>query len=545
MSSNTPALENTLDAFLSNHQLLKPGRPTTFVVAYSGGKDSAALLGALNQLKATKYPQLSIVAAYYWHAWRPGEHDMEVIHKACQQHKTPWVVLSPNLTLPKTEAAARDDRYDQLGKLALSLGGATILTAHHQDDQLETILFRLCRGTGIDGLKGIPAIRDHAIDAEQGQCVTIARPFLDVPTVDLIRYVKINKIAFHDDVTNLDTSHSRNFLRHEVIPKLDEAFPQFRHALLGITAQVEDYAKLAQVAIQDYWQRLFDAETETLDYGTLLALRPEIRHAVIRRFLEHAGIHPSPSRLGQVNRFLDGIGRSPQPTSLMSLTANRYLTIYRGKVSIEAPKKTGCDPVSFQAPCAFSVPSLGISVYIEAIPIENRPRSINYKALKPTEAYVNLSNFNHKTFTLRTRQDGDRITPLGMSEPMKLKRLLNNRGISRFDRDNIPLITYEQTVLWAIGVEMNEHIKTKNVPTHYIRIEALNKDKNSNALPETLMELSRHWPGAESTTPSREEDTNALAVDSTETDPSNHPDIGFSPALATLDTDEYTPLEAD
>src|SRR5688572_19290182 len=146
-----------LESVMENLQaegLLQAAPRTNLVLVYSGGVVSTALLFFLNDLKQ-KLP-LDLIAAYFIHVWRDiPPKDLQMVHQNCIQANTPLVIIQADLNTPKTESAARQARYRQLTHLAHDLHANAVLTAHHADDQIETLLFRILRGTGIDGLSGI------------------------------------------------------------------------------------------------------------------------------------------------------------------------------------------------------------------------------------------------------------------------------------------------------------------------------------------------------------------------------------------------------
>ena len=481
-------LEQHLEQFLRRQQYLDVHTPVRLVLAYSGGKDSTALLEALYQLKTKKYPNLQIYAAYYWHAWRPVEHDLEVIHQNCWHRKIRWIVLTPDLTLPKTEANARDDRYNQLSKLALNIGAKAVLTAHHLDDQIETILFRLFRGSGLEGLKGVRESRTHIVNET---AVTILRPFIEIPANELERYGKIQKVVFAHDPTNDSTAYKRNYLRHEIIPKIAEAFPQFRNSLKRLIQQAESEVFLSKLAINERWEALYDQENNSIDFITLLQMTPSLRNAILRRFLMENNISCNFDRLDVLNDYLSGTEHAVKASSIFSLGDNIYLSLYRNRLTIQRPDKKTISPIPLTIPTSLCIPELGYQVTIREITGEVKSKHIDFKSLSPMEAYLDLSKYIQKPLTLRVRQDGDRIHPLGMKESIKLKRLFNNREITRFDRDNILLLASEDEILWAIGVEVSENAKIKRYPTHHIVIKPI-ETQETPALPPN--ELSQLFP---------------------------------------------------
>lgn len=463
------SLKEQLHEFFTQHQLLGRDRQVHFVVAYSGGKDSTALLHSLAQLKAESQIPIQITAAYYWHPWRPLQQDLMIIHQNCKRLNIPWVNLTPNLTLPKTETAAREDRYQQLSRLCYDLNATALLTAHHQDDQVETILFRMMRGTGLDGLTGIPPLRLLPLDEERH--VKLARPFLDVPRSAITDYIQQHHLAFVEDPTNADTSIKRNFLRLEIVPRLKTAFPQLEHSLVRLAELAEGELEIIHSKMDEIWDEVYDKKTHSLDEVLFSQLSQPFQRRIIRRFLEQLDLEAGYQQVMDVIAFIEGKHRKLNAPSLFSLGKELFLSIYRNRISVEKPQKQDILPLPVHIPGAVCHRDLHATVQIIPLTPEQRMKPIDYATLPKDEAYVDLSRFEGKELILRTRKEGDRIKPLGMKTPIKLKRFFINRFISRFERDSILLLTNEKEVLWAVGVGLSEDIRVKDRPTHLITIK--------------------------------------------------------------------------
>ena len=187
----------------------------TVLCAVSGGRDSMALLHIL--LRLAEGTGLGVAAAHFNHHLRPtADRDEQFVRDWCREHGVPFLAGSGDVRAAGTgvEDAARKLRYAFLEKAADRLGASRIATAHHRDDNAETVLLHLLRGTGLRGLCGIPPVRGRII-----------RPLLEISRGEIDAYVAENQIPYVEDETNGDTAYTRNRLRLEALPLLEEISP--------------------------------------------------------------------------------------------------------------------------------------------------------------------------------------------------------------------------------------------------------------------------------------------------------------------------------
>lgn len=212
--------------------LKKPSLPEAahYVVAFSGGSDSAALLHRL-----AHYPPLNnkLSAIHVNHQIHPDSDQWaKNCTRQCQQYGIPCVVKVVN---PKKsdENSLREERYKAIAQHIDSLPGKTcLLTAHHLNDDIETLLFRLLRGTGLNGLAGMTAYGDY-------MGINIYRPLIDTPKSLINQYLAEHNILWLDDSSNRDTSYDRNYIRHKIIP----AFSHLRPDALQRICDTRDHLK--------------------------------------------------------------------------------------------------------------------------------------------------------------------------------------------------------------------------------------------------------------------------------------------------------------
>jgi tRNA(Ile)-lysidine synthase len=180
---------------------LQPGR---YVVAVSGGVDSVVLLDLLH-----KMPDMQLVVAHYDHGIRPdSDVDRRLVGQLARTYGVPFVYDEGNLGPATSEATARKARYDFLHTVIKQINANSIVTAHHQDDVVETALLQLLRGTG---RKGMSSLKSTDI---------IKRPLLHIPKRELQLYAIEHNLVWREDSTNKDTKYKRNYVRKHLVPKL-------------------------------------------------------------------------------------------------------------------------------------------------------------------------------------------------------------------------------------------------------------------------------------------------------------------------------------
>ena len=209
------------------------------LVGVSGGADSVALLRALHA-NCPIHPS-RIVAAHFNHGWRGAESDEDAafVEQLCANLNIKSIRGSAEPGSDRTEAVARQQRYEFLESTAEQIGARYVATAHTADDQAETVLHRIIRGTGISGLGGIPRIRNLS------PAVTIIRPMLEFRRCDVEAYLESIGQAFRHDSSNEDVTYTRNRIRNELLPQLNAGFnSDTTGALLRLSDLSVEYQQL-------------------------------------------------------------------------------------------------------------------------------------------------------------------------------------------------------------------------------------------------------------------------------------------------------------
>jgi tRNA(Ile)-lysidine synthase len=284
------------------HTVLKPflAEPSKMIsLAYSGGVDSHVLLNLLIEI-IPNYPQHRFHAIHVNHRLSPNADKWQnYCEEFCRAHQINFAAVNVNvkrLAGQSLEAVAREARYKAI--LENTPDEGVVLLAQHQDDQLETLLLQLKRGAGPKGLSSMA----FCSDSDRG--IKLVRPLLDVSQQQINEYAISNKLHWQEDESNQNIAFERNFLRHQIIPKLTEQWPQFAQSV-GRTARLcAEQQQLLDEVSREKLEVLRD-EDNTLDVKGLLAYSQPWIYQLVRLWLSQQAITmPSQAILQQLPNLL-------------------------------------------------------------------------------------------------------------------------------------------------------------------------------------------------------------------------------------------------
>lgn len=403
------------------------------LVAVSGGIDSIVLLHLLHRLKERFALHLSV--AHFDHAMRADSaSDATFVNDLCAGWNLPCNIRRTTVSLC-TENAAREARYRFLFATSARIGANRIATGHQADDQAETVVFRLIRGSGLAGIAGIPARRGR-----------IVRPLLAFRREELAAHAREHGLEWREDPTNRDPAYAvRNRIRHEVLPALERARPG---AIRSIVAIAEDAA-----SAESAWNRIIDDVERSvavrssdgafqLARDALLRYHPHVRARVIRRILGRFG--PAPGRAA-TEAALDFIRRGASG-AILELRGGLRLERHFDRLVIRpAP-----EPLSADRPLVIGEPRGGQG---EAT-IGGRRLHIVWSLGGNAGAGV-AESFDPTALRfpleLRAWRPGDRLRTNAGTR--KLKKIFVERRIARPDRASTPVLVQDDgRVLWIVGL---------------------------------------------------------------------------------------------
>ena len=418
---------------------LVPGFPhTPLCVALSGGVDSTALLAALAGIR----PRLhNIRAMHVDHGLRPDSREWaQHCRDLARRLHVPLQVLTTKVArAPGTslEAAARDARY---GLLASALKpGEALLLAHHADDQLETVLLQLLRGSGLPGLSAMPASAPFA----QG---ILARPLLSRSRDELEAWVRGQGINWVDDDSNADESLNRNYLRRRILPLIRERWPGSASAVARSARHVAE--------AQSMLDRLARADIERASYGESLSVKilrtlPTDRlNNALRFWIARAGLRvPDTRRLGEISGPLLKAREDANPfvdwgeEGARVQRQSELLTLARRSDAVAwHPRTTNSRASASNSPSVEpSPPPLLVWSWRDA-PAFDLPGDLGKLQLEPDDhGPIDLDVLPHP-LVVRWRRGGERLTPRRGGPRRALKSLLQESQVSVSERLRLPLL---------------------------------------------------------------------------------------------------------
>lgn len=422
---------NKLCAFVREREMVQPG--DTVIAAVSGGADSVALLFALYLLKDKL--EIKLEAVHFNHNLQArGEEslrDETFVRTLCDRYDIPLHVGSAYVTAGEKglEAAARDARYGYFRNL-----NGKVATAHTADDNAETVLMHLVRGTGLKGLGGIAPIRGNLI-----------RPMLTCTRQDVLNFLEEWCLPHMEDSCNHGDAFLRNRLRHHVMPYLKEENPRLP----------ENLSRMALRLREDEEVLSCQAVFETLPSVDTLKMMPAaIRSRCLERFLKENGVsEPEEKHL----LALEALLHSDRPSARVSFSGG--VTVARQYDRLVALKEqASLQPVELRIPGVTELPGWRITC-TEAERVLNTPDTFT---VVPEGAVI-----------LRSRQSGDRIRLSGGSK--SLKKLLIDRKIPAAERDNIPVIADETGILGVYGIGVHQDRSSQDLPAINIHIDKREK----------------------------------------------------------------------
>jgi tRNA(Ile)-lysidine synthetase-like protein len=251
---------------------VQPGR---YVLAVSGGVDSMVLLNLLQDR-----PDVQLTIAHFDHGIRADSvEDRRLVETAARFYGLPFVYHVAELGPKASEAAARNTRYEFLQTVRQAAAAQAIITAHHQDDVLETAILNMLRGTGRQGLS--------ALRSRSG----LERPLLHVPKIDIVKYAQERDLIWREDSTNEDETYMRNYVRRQVVPRLDS---EARNKFMDI---IEDNRRINQALDQELIHHLhYQTQAHTIDKRWFASLPHNVAREVMAMWLREHGLRSFDSK---------------------------------------------------------------------------------------------------------------------------------------------------------------------------------------------------------------------------------------------------------
>jgi len=453
---------------------LSPLTGEKLVVAVSGGPDSVCLLHLLSRLRGRFGYELHVAHLNHMLRGQASDEDATYVREFAGSLGLPVSVrLRDVRSLREThhtslEEEARRQRYLFFAEVANESGAKAVAVGHTSDDQVETLLLHLVRGTGVVGLRGMQAVSRWR-SSESGLETTIVRPLLSVRREQTHSYCEVHDLRPRIDASNWSPRYLRNRVRNELLPLLASYNPRVCEALLrtGVIAG-DDLAYLQEEA-----QRAFGRMVEEVPHGLRLDLRPlRSCHHALQRYIMREVLRRLLGDVADIEwahlQSMMAALYKPAGTEL-SLPGDLQLRIgYDSCIVVKGvdayspfPPIEGEHPVPTPGRANFDAWHAVASVLPASVAIEDAGRWV---------AFLDLDRTGER-LVARRRRNGDRFQPLGMSAPKKLQDFFVDAKIPRAWRDGIPIIATPKDIVWLAGWRIDDRFKVTPDTTRMLRLE--------------------------------------------------------------------------
>ena len=452
-------------ATIKKHNMLSDG--DSVIIGLSGGADSVALLYSLHFLKE-KY-NLTLYCLHINHGIRGkvADSDLEFSERISKRFEIPFhsefidiplIAKEQNLS---HETAGRQARYKIFLKYSKLLNANKIATGHHSDDQAETVLMRIIRGTGSFGFKGILPVRENFY----------IRPLLGVSKQEILDLLKDENIPFKTDLTNFDNYYFRNKVRNELFPILKTLNPKIKKRLCVMREILSDENDfLAQES-----SRLFSSIAK-IDSGEVFFNIEQIKphHIAMQRLL----IKKALTKVLQIDTDIDfnliesGVLCLNYKSFCKSISIGNLIFAkdkYRFQICKQTKnKETQTISYKIDGTGEHTLPFFGLTLKIEYM-----DPSANTKQGDQSKAFFD-SNKVSFPLQVRTRAEGDVFKPLGLNGKKKLKKFFIDEKINQNDRDKTPIITdFSGNIMWVCPIRISSLFKTDRSTKKILKITAI------------------------------------------------------------------------
>ncbi len=464
---------------IEGYDLIRQGE--TVLCAVSGGPDSVAMLHILKDLNEVQQLNWKIQIAHVNHGVRGKacDDDEEFVRELAGKLKLPFHATKVDVKAHQKsekmtmEEAGRELRHDFLELKAIEIGAQKIAMAHSLDDQSETILHRILRGTGLRGLKGMAPIRV----VSKKHDLFIVRPLIEIERYEIEAYLREKGIPYKTDLSNYDTSITRNKIRHKLLPMIEADFnPRAKMALvkLGQTAG-SFYLLLREIANEVYENtKMISKEGEVcLSVEEFGKLPPAIQTLIIDR-----AVKTVLGRVPQLNfeHYLEIISLCGEQAFQKAIRLPRGLEARReGYILKIARPQAPPPPIKFahrkiKVPGRTLIPKLNLQIDVEMqegkiVGLKDYIKNKDY-----TEEIVDFEKLQGP-LSVRLRKGGDHFVPLGSRGTTKLKKFFIDNKVPKPVRDRVPIVTDGANIVWVVGYRIGDAVKITDATKKVLKLK--------------------------------------------------------------------------
>ena len=431
------------------------------LVACSGGIDSVTLLFVLREISHDLPLDLGIAHVNHLLRGQESDRDEDFVKGLADRFSIPCYVKKANVqdearkSGKSIQHAGRDIRYRFFDEIADALHFNRIAIAHTLDDQVETFLLRIVKGTGIRGLSSIPIKRERII-----------RPFLPMYRSGIEEYAKTRVISFVNDSSNSKIQYERNFVRREIVPVMERLNPAVKEKIFALLRDLATINTVFEHEANEFLnkKRRDKNGSITLDVVDLLKLNEEVRYRVLLRLFQE--VEPTFFPLREHIQLIEKVLKGKRPNLSATFPRGTIVRKTYGHITFtkeqEAPQVEGnfkvISGMNTIAPLGLTLEVTEMNEQSGAIPIA------------PHIAYLDLEKLGG--LFIRTFIAGDRFVPLGMNQEMKLKDFFIGRKIPKEKRRQIPLLVSHSDIIWVVGYRIDDRYKVTKETHRVLKVVA-------------------------------------------------------------------------
>lgn len=437
-----------------------------WVLGFSGGPDSVFLLEALLEFKKREDIELEIVLVHINHLLR-GENsdgDENFSRETAKKHNLKIYVKRAEIEKMSQEKkigleeAGREIRHNFFHETLGKENCSRILLAHNKDDQIETFLFRLMRGTSLEGLEGIAFSRDEYL-----------RPINHIYKSEIMDYLDKNTIEYRVDESNLESDFTRNSIRLELIPFIEKKYnPKFKDKIYNLIGEIGEANSELKTEYREY---LLDEDVmnisrnkssiekislEKISLEKIKKISNYRAKKVINSYLNNMGISSDRYKLEKIVQLMNQGGTKKITLSQDVFLVKDYTNIYVEKDE----KRENLSEIKLTVPGKIIFGNYEIEAKI----------CTTYEKKDKNNDTI-LTNFKKDdTLVIRQRKTGDRIIPKGMLNQKKIKDILIDEKIPKDMRDTLPICSFKEEIFWVAGIKFSEKYLKKKDDTQWTEL---------------------------------------------------------------------------
>ncbi len=474
---------------IDRERLLEQGE--TAVVAVSGGTDSIALLHLLDRMG--KERGWKLIVAHINHQLRISESELEAASVRQFSERLGLIFEYGKLDVLgwmkrsglNVQLAAREKRYEFLIRIAEKHRASKIVLGHHADDQTETVLMRLIRGSGLSGLSGIPIKRRE-------KNVELVRPLLRIKKTELEAYCRSYELPVCEDSSNKEKKYFRNQVRLDIIPFLQSYNPKIGESINRLAEQFSSENDYLEGQTKALFDEIIVGSQGNFEFSrnSFLTRPIALQRRLIKLILSYLSSGtPSDADMRTADfQKIDAIrlAVAGQATPSLELHISEEITFVRDydKVmlvkSLRSPQPAGeaYEYAIPEIPTSVTISEIGQTVVFEWKGADI-PAMDTVAGKCVAEAYFDADQL-HFPLTLRSRRKGDRIRTKGLNGHKKVKDMFIDAKISRLERERIPLLVdADQNVLWVPGLRRSELALTAQNSTRILSVRIFEREQHS------------------------------------------------------------------